>query len=153
MRSFLVFRLGPEEFAVDINDVVEIFKSQKTYEVPEMKDYIAGVINIRGNVVPLVDLRKRFGLKPSPKKERTVLVRTSTEPLALIVDEVIEILEFEDEAISKPPAIFKGLASEYLEGLGKKEGRVMVILNLDRVLTAEETIKLDIASKTVEDAE
>jgi purine-binding chemotaxis protein CheW len=153
MRSFLVFRLGPEEFAADINNVVEIFKSQKTHEVPEIEDYIAGVINVRGKVVALVDLRKRFGLEPSPNKERTVLVRTSAESLALIVDEVIEILELADEEISKPPTIFKGLASEYLEGLGKREDRVMVILDLEKVLSAEETLRLDIAGKTTEDAE
>ncbi|MGD2079663.1 MAG: chemotaxis protein CheW [Nitrospirota bacterium] len=153
MRSFLVFRLGPEEFAADINNVVEIFKSQKTHEVPEIKDYIVGVINVRGKVVALVDLRKRFGLEPSPDKERTVLVKTSTESLALIVDEVVEILELEDEEISKPPTIFKGLASEYLEGLGKREDRVMVILDLEKVLSAEDALRLDIAGKTAEDAE
>ncbi|MEJ2313363.1 MAG: chemotaxis protein CheW [Nitrospirota bacterium] len=153
MRSFLVFRLGPEEFAADINSVVEIFKSQKTHEVPESKDYIVGVISIRGQVVALVDLRKRFGLEPSPNKERTVLVKTNTEPLALIVDEVIEILDLEDEEISRPPAIFKGLSSEYLEGLGQKEDRVMVILDLDRVVSAEETLRLDIAGNAAQQTE
>lgn len=151
MRSFLVFRLGPEEFGIEIGNVVEIFKSQKIYEVPEMESYISGVINIRGNVVPLIDLRKRFGLTPSPRKERTVLVRTSEETLGLIVDEVMEIVNFEEGEITKPPTIFKGLASEYLVGLGKKEGRVVILLSLDNILSRDERIRLDVTSKTVQD--
>jgi purine-binding chemotaxis protein CheW len=152
MQSFLVFKLGPEEFGLDIANVVEIFKSQKIFEVPEIEEYIAGVINVRGEVMPLVDLRKRFGLKPSPVKERTVLVRTNDETLGLIVDEVKEILNFEEEEISKPPTIFKGLAAKYLVGLGKKEGRVVVLLDLDNILSREEIIKLDVKSKSMQDA-
>ncbi len=153
MRSFLVFRLGPEEFGVDIRNVVEIFGAQRIYEVPEMDEYITGVISVRGEVVPLLDMRKRFGLKPSPKKERTVLVRTGTETVGLTVDEVKEIMDFESNEISKPPTIFKGLASEYLVGLGKKEGRVVILLNLEDVLSKEEKLKLDVLSQAVQDIE
>jgi purine-binding chemotaxis protein CheW len=151
MRSFLIFRLGPEEFGIDIANVVEIFSSQKIYEVPEMEEYVSGVINIRGDVVPLLDLRRRFGLKAAPKKERTILVRTSSETLGLTVDEVKEILEFEDTEISKPPTIFKGLASEFLVGLGKKEGRVVILLDLENVLSREEILKIDVKSQAVKD--
>lgn len=153
MQSFLVFRLGPEEFGIDIRNVVEIFGSQKIYEVPEMDDYISGVISVRGEVVPLLDMRKRFGLKPAPKKERTVLVRTGTETVGLTVDEVREILDFMPNEISKPPTIFKGLASEYLVGLGKKEGRVVILLSLEEVLSGEEKLKLDVLSQAVRDIE
>jgi purine-binding chemotaxis protein CheW len=153
MQSFIVFRLGPEEFGIDIKNVVEIFGSQKIYEVPEMDDFISGVISIRGEVVPLLDMRKRFGLKPSPKKERTVLVRAGTETVGLTVDEVKEILDFEPNEITKPPTIFKGLASEYLVGLGKKEGRVVILLSLDNVLSREEKLKLDVLSQAVQDVE
>jgi purine-binding chemotaxis protein CheW len=151
MRSFIVFRLGPDEFGIDINNVVEIFGAQKIYEVPEMDEYISGVISIRGEVVPLLDMRKRFGLKPAPKKERTVLVRTGTETVGLTVDEVKEILDFEPNEITQPPTIFKGLASEYLVGLGKKEGRVVILLSLDNVLSREEKLKLDASSQELQD--
>jgi purine-binding chemotaxis protein CheW len=151
MRSFLIFRLGPEEFGIEIGNVVEIFSSQKIYEVPEMESYISGVINIRGEVVPLLDLRRRFGLKPAPKKERTVLVRTRAETLGLTVDEVKEILDFDDPEITKPPTIFKGLAAEFMVGLGKKEGRVIILLNLENILTREEIIKLDVQKQAVKD--
>jgi purine-binding chemotaxis protein CheW len=151
MRSFLVFRLGPEEFGIEISNIVEIFSSQKTYEVPEMEDYISGVISIRGDVVPLLDLRKRFGLTPSPKKERTILVRTSAETLGLTVDEVKEIMDFDDTEISTPPTIFKGLASEFLVGLGKKEGRVMMLLNIENVLSRDEMLELDVKRQEVKE--
>jgi purine-binding chemotaxis protein CheW len=151
MRSFLIFKLGPEEFGIEIGNVVEIFSSQKVYEVPEMDDYISGVINIRGDVIPLLDLRKRFGLTAAPKKERTVLVRTTSETLGLTVDEVKEIIDFEDEEITKPPTIFKGLASKYLVGLGKKEGRVIVLLNMERILSREEILQLDVKRQAVKD--
>ena len=153
MRSYIVFRLGPEEFGVDIENVVEIFKPQKVYEVPEMQDYVPGVINIRESVIPLIDLRKRFGLKPSPKKERIVLVRSSDETLGLIVDEIKEILGFEAEEISKPPTIFKGLASEYLVGLGKKEDRVVILLSLDNILSREERMRLDVSQNSMQDTQ
>jgi len=155
MRSYIIFRLGPEEFGVDIENVVEIFKPQKVYEVPEMQDYVPGVISIRGSVIPLIDLRKRFGLKPSPKKERTVLVRTSAETLGLIVDEIKEIIAFEAEEISKPPTIFKGLASDYMVGLGKKEDEdgVMILLNLDNILSGEERMLLDVSQDSMQDTQ
>lgn len=151
MLSFLAIRLGSEEFGIDIANVVEIFKSKKIHEVPEMEEYIAGVINVRGEVITLVDMRKRLGLKPSPIKERTVLVRTNTETLGLIVDEVIEILNFEKNEISKPPTIFKGLASKYLIGLGKREARVIILLNLDNIISREERIKLEVTSESMQD--
>jgi len=151
MRSFLIFRLGPEEFGVDIGTVVEIFSSQKVYEVPEMADYVSGVISIRGDVVPLLDLRRRFGLTPSPSKERTILVRTSAETLGLLVDEVIEIIDFDDSEISKPPTIFKGLASEFLVGLGKKKDRVMMLLEMENILSREEILKLDVKRQEVKE--
>ena len=151
MRSFLIFRLGPEEFGVEIGTVVEIFSSQKIYEVPEMDDYISGVISIRGDVVPLLDLRKRFGLTPSPRKERTILVRSGAETLGLTVDEVIEIIDFDESEISKPTTIFRGLASKFLVGLGKKEGRVVLLLNMENVLSRDEILQLDAKRQEVKE--
>lgn len=142
MNSYIVFRLGVDDFGIRIESVVEILKMQKVYEVPELEDFIAGVIDVRGAVIPLVDMRKRFSLTSVATKERVVLVRFGRERLGLIVDEVREIVDFEDAELTKPPSIFKGLASEYLEGLGKKGEMVAILLNLQTLLSAQERLKL-----------
>lgn len=142
MQKFIVFKLGNKEFGVEVEKVVEILNSQKICPLPELKDFIAGVITVRGEVIPLIDMRKRFGIQPFPKKERTVIVKAGSEKVGLIVDEVKDITAFLPEEIMKPPVIFKGLKTEYLIGLGKKEGMVVILLNLENILTAEEKMIL-----------
>ena len=147
MRKFIIFRLGSEEFGIDVDRAVEILKARKSKPVPDVPDFISGVVTIRGEMIPIVDMRKRFGIKPVPGKERAVIVRTGIEKVGLLVDDVQEIADFGESEVMKPPIIFKGLKNRYLEGLGKKSGddvqeRVVMLLNIEKVLTAEEKIQL-----------
>jgi purine-binding chemotaxis protein CheW len=150
MEKFAVFKIGNEDFGVNINRVVEILKSQKIYFLPELPDFISGVINVRGDVIPLLDLRKRFGIHPETEKCRIIVVRCEDEKIGLLVDEVAKIIPFNPEEISAPPAMFKGLKTEYLTGLGKKEDRIIILLNIERLLTSEEKIALQSASLTAD---
>ncbi len=152
MVNYLVFRLGTEEFGINIDRVVEIINAQKVCEVPDLRDFIAGVVSLRGKVIPLIDMRKRFSIESAPVKERTILVRTKNETLGLIVDEVMEIMALRDDEISMSPTIFRGLSSEYLEGLGKKDGRVVILLDLENILTHEERIALDESKNSIKGA-
>jgi purine-binding chemotaxis protein CheW len=147
MRKFIVFRLGSEEFGIDVNRAVEILKARKSKPVPDVPDFISGVVTIRGEMIPIVDMRKRFGIKSAPGKERSVIVRTGGEKVGLLVDDVQEIADFNEDDILKPPIIFKGLRNKYLDGLGKKSGddqqeSVVMLLNIEKVLTAEEKIQI-----------
>ena len=136
MEKFAVFKIGKEDFGVNISRVVEILKSQKIYFLPELPDFISGVINVRGEVIPLLDLRRRFGVHTKTGKCRIIVVRCEDEKIGLLVDEIDKIVPFSPEEISAPPAMFKGLKTEYLTGLGKKEDRIVILLNIERLLTS-----------------
>lgn len=142
IRKFLIFTLGEEEFGIGIKDVVEILKAQKIHNLPELPDFISGIMTLRGNIIPLIDMRRRFGIKPSPKKERIVVIKTGREKVGIIVDEVKEITGLGEEEIDSPPSIFKGLKTEYLEGIGKKKDRVVILLAIENIISAEERIML-----------
>ena len=142
MGKFAVFRMGDEIFGIEIAKVVEILKAQKTYTLPELPEFLSGVITVRGEVIPLLDLRRRFGIRSAVKKERVMIVRYDDEKIGLVVDEVKEITSFDTGEITHPPSIFKGLKKKYLTGLGKKGDMIVIILNLDDLLTSEEKIML-----------
>ena len=142
MTKFAVFRMGDEVFGIEIKRVVEILKSQKTYTLPELPEFLSGVITVRGEVIPLLDLRRRFGIASTLKKERVMIVRYDNEKIGIVVDEVKEITSLGTKDITNPPSIFKGLKKKYLTGLGKKGDTIIIILNLDDLLTSEEKIML-----------
>jgi len=150
MEKFAVFKIGKEDFGVNISRVVEILKSQKIFFLPELPDFISGVINVRGEVIPLLDLRKRFGMNVGgTEKCRIIVVRYEDEKIGLLVDEIDKIIPFSPEEISAPPAMFKGLRTEYLIGLGKKEDRIVILLNIEKLLTSEEKIILKESTGTM----
>lgn len=142
MQKFAVFRISDEVFGIPIERVVEIIKLQKVFTVPGLPDFLSGVMNVRGLVIPLIDLRKRFGTGPSGKKERIIVVRFEQEKLGFLVDEVKDILSVSAQEMTKPPSIFKGFKTEYIMGLGRKDGNIIIILNIDNLLTSEERIMI-----------
>lgn len=142
MEKFAVFKIGGEDFGVEVNRVVEILKAQRIYSLPELPDFLSGIITVRGEVIPLLDLRRRFGFQPSVKKERIIIVQYDNEKIGLLVDEIKEIISFTTQEIIGPPSIFKGLKRKYLTGLGKKGDRIIILLNIDDLLTSEEKILL-----------
>jgi len=99
-------------------------------------------MSVRGNIVPVMDLRRRFGIKPSGNKERIIIVRYGQEKISFLVDDIKEILSLSAEEIRTPPSIFKGFKTEYLTGLGKHDERIIILLNIDNLLTSEEKIIL-----------
>lgn len=140
--KFAVFKIGEEIFGIEISKVVEILNTQKVYSLPELPDFLSGVITVRGEVLPLLDLRKRFGVKSTDTKELVIIVRSESEKIGLLVDEIKEILSLNAQEITTPPTIFKGLQKKYLTGLGKKDERIIILLNIDYLLTTEEKIIL-----------
>lgn len=142
IQKFIVFVLGEEEFGIEIKSIVEILKSQKICVLPRLPDFISGVITVRGDVIPLIDMRRRLGTKSLPKKERIIVVRLDAEKVGLIVDDIREITGFLKDEIVNPPSVFKGLSAEYLNGIGKKKDRMVVLLSLKNLLSSEEKIML-----------
>lgn len=140
--KYAIFTIGPDFFGIEINKVVEILNTQKVHSLPELPDFLSGVIIVRGEVIPLLDLRKRFGMQSSESKELIIIVRYDSEKIGLLVDEIKEIITLNTEEITIPPTIFKGLKKKYLSGLGKKDDRIIILLNIDFLLTSEEKIML-----------
>lgn len=118
--------------------------------IPDMPDFLSGVINLRGTVIPVIDVQKRFHITSRPERERIIIVWVSRQMVGLTVDSVREITGFTDDEIIAPPPLFKGFKPEYLVGLGKKEDRVVILLNTDSILTAEEKIELIESGKKME---
>jgi len=142
MQKFTIFKIGDEVFGIGIDRVVEILKMQKIFTIPGLPEFLSGVMSVRGNVIPVIDLRRRFGLRPSGKKERIIIVRYGKEKIGFLVDDIKEILSLSSEEIRTPPSIFKGFKTEYLTGLGKHDESIIILLNIDSLLTSEEMIKL-----------
>jgi purine-binding chemotaxis protein CheW len=142
LKKIAVINVGGEEFGLDIARVVEILRAQRIYHLPQLPSFFSGVINIRQDVIPLVDLRLRFGLSSSSRKERVVVVRLGSEKVGLLVDAVEEIITLQPGEESGPPSLVKGLKAEYLDGLAQKGERIIILLNIDSVLTSEEKLQI-----------
>jgi len=150
-QKYAVFKIGEEDFGVEINRVVEILSTQKVHSIPDLPDFLSGVIAVRGQIIPLLDLRKRFGIISLSKKELIIVIKYDNEKIGVLVDHVKEIISLGKDEITSPPAIFKGLKRKYLAGIGKKDDRVIIILNVDDLLTSEERIMLKEAEEVLEE--
>ncbi|MBI5635090.1 MAG: purine-binding chemotaxis protein CheW [Nitrospirae bacterium] len=151
MSKFTIFNIGEDVFGVDIGRVLEILRVQKIFSIPGLPGFLTGVMSVRGAVIPVMDLRLRFGMKPAGKKERIILVRFGEEKIGFLVDEIREILLLNPEEIRPSPSIFKGFKTEYLTGLGKKGDQIIILLNIENLLTSEEKIWLKESKELLED--
>ncbi len=143
MKHSLAFRLGKTTLGLDINAAVEVMTPFGLKPVPNMPDYIPGVMKIRGEIIPLVDMRVRLGVEPSPSKERTIIVRSIAGKIGLLVDEVFGIIKFDAGKLRKPPIMFLGLKRRYLAGLYGEGDDVMAVLDMDEILSSEEALELE----------
>ena len=140
LLQLVTFRLGNEEFSLDILRVQEIIRHMELTRVPRTPDFVDGVINLRGRVIPVLDLRKRFGL---PSEERTnetriIVVDVDNKTVGLKVDAVSEVLRLPADTVEPAPAIVTGVESDYIKGVGKLEGRLLILLDVEKILTRTE---------------
>ncbi len=144
--QLVTFKLGSEEFGVDILKVQEINKMMNITKIPNAPAFIEGVINLRGKIIPIVDLRKRLGFKDQDydKSTRIIVVELDGLVLGFIVDSVSEVLRIPENTIEPPPSMVAGIESEYIEGVGKLDDRLLILLELKKIFTSPE--KKDIES-------
>jgi purine-binding chemotaxis protein CheW len=142
--QLVTFRIGGEEFGLDVFQVHEILRYDEPTPMPKAPAFVEGVLDVRGTLVPVVDLRKRFEVHDLRYDEdtRIILVDFQDERLGLIVDEVTEVLRAPETAVAPPPAYVKGLAAEFIRGIVRLEGRLVVLLDLDRILSSQERMQL-----------
>jgi len=143
------FRLAQEEYGIEITKVQEIILMGEITRVPQTPPFIKGLINLRSSVIPIVDLRLRFGLPldAATDETRIMVVNVAGKTIGIIVDAVSEVLRVAEGNISPPPPTVAGLGQEYLTGLVKLENRLLILLDIYRIL-GEDEVELDIAGVT-----
>ncbi|MEW6182079.1 MAG: chemotaxis protein CheW [Bacillota bacterium] len=134
--KFLTFVLGEEEYGIEIRYVTEIIGIQKITDVPDMPSYVKGVINLRGKVIPVMDVRLRFGMEERPYDDRTciVVININNHAVGLVVDRVSEVLDIPGTDVEPPPKVRKGEGSRFIKGMGKVGEQVKIMLNAEHVL-------------------
>lgn len=140
LLQLVTFRLGNEEFSLDILRVQEIIRHMELTRVPRTPDFVDGVINLRGRVIPVLDLRKRFGLPSDAKTNETriIVVDVDNKTVGLKVDAVSEVLRLPADTVEPAPAIVTGAESDYIKGVGKLDGRLLILLDVEKILTRTE---------------
>src|SRR5512139_3530178 len=142
--QYLTYKLGEEVFALDISKVREVLDFTTVTKVPRTPEYMRGVINLRGSVVPVVDLRLKFGMEASGVTVNTciiivdAMVNGATTVLGLLADSVQEVIELGRESIMPPPRIGTKLDTEFITGMGRQDDRFIIILDIDRVFSHDE---------------
>ncbi len=136
---FLTFQIGNEVYGIEIKCVTEIIGIQPITEVPELPDYIRGIINLRGKIIPVMDVRLRFKKEEVEYNDRTcvIVVDIGGVSIGLIVDNVSEVLTIPEEEIVAPPDVKSG-GNRYIKGIGKVENQVKLLLDCDRLLNEQE---------------
>lgn len=139
-KKYVVFKLEDEFYGIDINNVKAIEKIQDFTRVPNSKDYISGVINLRGEVIPIIDLRKRFELqeKEIDFNSRIIIVFLNELQVGMIVDSSSEVIQFSEDEIDVSPSIKDTAYEDFVKSIGKKEGRLVILLNTEKVLGVSE---------------
>ncbi len=134
------FRLADEEYGIEITKIREIILMGEITQVPETPHYVKGLINLRSTVIPVVDLRTRFGLPEGEltDESRIMVLHVGAKTIGIIVDAVSEVLRVTQDQIAPPPSTVAGLGQEYLTGLVKLEERLLIMLEIDTVLGREE---------------
>ncbi|MDH4321352.1 MAG: chemotaxis protein CheW [Desulfobulbaceae bacterium] len=138
--KYLTFHLAGEDYGLDIAFVTEIIGIQRITEVPDMPDFVKGVINLRGKVIPVMDVRLRFQLPERDYDERTciIVVDINSTAVGLVVDQVNEVADIPEKDVEPPPRTTKGASSRYLKGMGKVGDEVRILLNVEKLLYDDE---------------
>ncbi|HON41793.1 MAG TPA: chemotaxis protein CheW [Bacillota bacterium] len=138
--QLVVFELGDESYGVDISRVQDINRMQEITEIPHAPESVVGVINLRGRVIPVIDLRKRFGLPEAPhtKDTRIVVVHLDDNLIGVIVDAVSQVLRIPADIVEPPSPVLAGVDSRYLRGIAKLDEKLVILLDLDFVLSRRE---------------
>ncbi len=138
--KFLTFVLGSEEYGIEILRVREIIGLMDITIVPQTPDYMKGVINLRGKVIPVIDLRLKFSMQEEEHTQETcvIVAEVNNTSIGIIVDSVSEVLDIKSGEIEETPSLGQGIDTDFIMGLGKAEDKIIILLDIERVLSSEE---------------
>lgn len=142
---FLTFLISKETYGLEIRFVTEIISMQSVTEMPEMPDYIKGIINLRGKIIPVMDIRLRFGKEERDYDDRTcvIVIDFNGVSIGLIVDSVSEVLTIPDQDIAQLPGINMGQGNKFVKNIGKVESNVVLLIDCEKLLSADEIQTLE----------
>lgn len=141
LLQLVTFGIGEEEFGIDILKVQEIIRTMAITKVPNSPPCVEGVINLRGKVIPVIDLRSRFNMecRPHDSQTRIIVIELHGMIVGFVVDEVSEVLRIQSNTVEPPPPVVSGIESEYIKGVGKLEDRLLILLDVDKLMEKMET--------------
>jgi purine-binding chemotaxis protein CheW len=141
--QLVIFRLAKEEYGLPITKVQEINRLVPITKLPQTPSFMEGIINLRGRIIPIIDLRKRFqvAMKDYDEENRIIIVEVSGQTVGIIVDAVTEVVRLPAANIEPPPPAFI-LDAQYIHGVGKMDDRLLILLDIDKILTSQEEIVL-----------
>jgi purine-binding chemotaxis protein CheW len=150
-QQLVTFRLGDDFFAADIYSVERVLRYQQPTAIPNVPEWVDGVIEYRGRIIPIIDLRLRFGLERTPPRpeSRILVFSVGKEWIGAVVDAVLEVASPSAEQLAPPPPFFRGLSAEFLRGVVRRNDRLIVFLEVTRLLTADERVMLEKAADGV----
>jgi purine-binding chemotaxis protein CheW len=139
LLQLVSFVVGTEEFAIPILSVQEINRMMPITRVPQSPPFVEGVINLRGKIIPVMDLRKRFGLarQDATSDARIIVVEVASRVIGFMVDRVNEVLRINADIVEPPPSMVCGIESDYVQGVGKLQDRLLILLSLERLFNSE----------------
>lgn len=139
-RQYITFYLNNEEYAIDALNVQEIIELSNITMVPHLPEFIKGVINLRGTILPVIDLKLKFGMAFDGYRKHTciIIIEFSNGVMGLIADAVTDVLHMPEESVSSAPPFGTKVRTDFIKGIGRVDDRLIIVLNIDRVLTQEE---------------
>ncbi len=143
-NKYVIFTLDDEEYGFDVSNVLEIVRIENIIPIPHSKDYFMGMIDIRGKVIPVIHLKKKLLIhqENSQKPEKLIVVELFEKRVGLAVDKVINVIQFEPEEIDPGPPAIKSFHTKYIAGVGKKENRFIILIQLNTLFGEEEVKEL-----------
>ena len=145
LNQLISFEVGNEEYGLDILQVKEVIRLREITRLPKAPSFVKGIINLRGDIIPILDLRDRFGLEHQEytNMTRVIVVDVDSKLVGMVVDAASQVVRIPADQIDPTPPIVGALSAEYIKGVGKLDERLIILLNIDRILTTEEKVELE----------
>ena len=136
--ELLYFRVSSEDYAISIMDIKEIIKPREVTEVPRVPPFMRGILSLRGIIIPVFDLRVRLGLPEGGggERRRIIVVKRGEVFCGVLVDEVVQVVRIQETGIEPPPVVLEGVDRDFVEGIGRVDGRMLILLDMEKVLDA-----------------
>ncbi|HEY9593910.1 MAG TPA: chemotaxis protein CheW [Spirochaetia bacterium] len=140
LRQFISFSVGEEEYGLELLRVKEVIRIREITWLPKAPSFVKGIINLRGDVIPIIDLRDKFGLeaKENTAMTRVIVVEVEGRLMGMVVDSASQVVRIPADQIDPPPPVLGGLSQEFITGVGKLDDKLIILLNADAILTSDE---------------